>query len=327
MRRSSYMVDASDEPAFRGKNGTVVIAPSALRSRLASRYDASTVVTVRRCGGGRQRTSSALLTDAEGLRRMGLDETVALKIVASHEGALDEAVVHARLRSIFSKARKMAACALHPRICSASVAWRGHPPSVGEHPLLPMRRLAADRLPATADGLASMTLDVLEALAVLHADGLVHMDVKPDNILWDASHGRYVLSDYDLVSHVDDVREELRSIDGASLRVGTPGYHSPTLLGRLDAGYADLCRAAETPLDERAWAARFASVRQRAVQSGLAARTLLPLCDLHSLAMTLYRIGGRAAPAGLLAWLLTTTTLAGARGRFSRSTGRAPTGR
>jgi hypothetical protein len=182
--------------------------------------------------------------------------------------------------------------------------------------LLPMRRLEAGRLPKTQDGLSAMALDVLEALSVMHADGIVHLDVKPDNILWDAVRGRYVLADYDLVSHVDDVRERLMAIEGTALRVGTPGYLSPVLLGRLDSGFAEACRAAETPIDDRAWAARFAAARQRSVQSGLAARALLPLCDLHSLAVTLHRLGGPTAPAGLLAWLLLSTE---GVGTFKRS--------
>ena len=80
--------------------------------------------------------------------------------------------------------------------------------------------------PALAAGLA---LRVLEALAYAHAQGVVHRDVKPDNVLlasgWErCAPGDVRLSDFGVARLVGD------SARTASGVLGTPAYMSPELI-------------------------------------------------------------------------------------------------
>lgn len=60
----------------------------------------------------------------------------------------------------------------------------------------------------------SMTCDLLEGLAAMHGVGILHRDIKPDNILW--VDGRAMLGDIGLISNKLE----------ASM-AGTPGFISP----------------------------------------------------------------------------------------------------
>src|SRR5690606_5463691 len=75
-----------------------------------------------------------------------------------------------------------------------------------------------------------LVLEVVEALAHLHAHGVVHRDVKPENVLVDAQ-GRARLTD--LGVGLDLTSAERLTQSGALL--GTPSYMAPEQLGVLRA--------------------------------------------------------------------------------------------
>ena len=149
----------------------------------------------------------------------GLDRAVALKVIAP-AAAADPAF---RLR--FEREWRLAASLEHPHVVPVHQAGeeRGRL-------FLVMRfvegesleaRLAQGPLhpPAAVEIVAHIAL----ALDAAHARGLVHRDVKPGNILLDASSGWSYLADFGLAI----VRAADARITGSGQFMGTPAYAAP----------------------------------------------------------------------------------------------------
>ncbi|MFO0879751.1 MAG: protein kinase [Gemmataceae bacterium] len=75
--------------------------------------------------------------------------------------------------------------------------------------------------PLTWQFAARYIADVAEALLPLHARQLVHRDIKPDNMLWEARSDETFLADFGITTHV---------ARAAGSIAGTPGYIAPELL-------------------------------------------------------------------------------------------------
>ncbi len=153
-----------------------------------------------------------------------LDVEVAIKLI--HKLTADPELAAKR----FLQEARIAAQLAHPAICRVfdyGRTERGDPFIVSE--LLegePLRRCIEHRRPATAAEAIQMLLPIIDGLSVAHAIGIVHRDVKTENIFLarDAS-GRVQpkLLDFGVARVVDGKREV--SLDGAE--VGSPYYMSP----------------------------------------------------------------------------------------------------
>src|SRR5512140_870904 len=100
-------------------------------------------------------------------------------------------------------------------------------------------RLARDKR-MTPDDAASLGADVAEALAYAHGLGIVHRDVKPENIF--SVSGRAVLADFGIARIVGTPDNPVTDLTGAGMMIGTMSYISPeqsTGEGEID-GRADL---------------------------------------------------------------------------------------
>jgi hypothetical protein len=178
-----------------------------------------------------------------------LKRTVALKLMAP-ELALDQ-----RFRERFSREAELAMSLEHPNVVPIHDAG-----DIDGRLYLAMRLVEGTDLGELLD--AEGALDRARALAICsqvanaldaaHAKGLVHRDVKPSNVLLDASEHAY-LADFGLTRRLD----EHGGTAGEGRSVGTPAYLAPEQIegGSVD-GHADVyslgcllyeCLTGETP--------------------------------------------------------------------------------
>lgn len=167
-----------------------------------------------------------------------LDRTVALKVVRL-AAALPEGEKRERISRLAREARTIARLA-HPHIVGVHAV---HELPDGLAVVMPhvqgptLKQLVAAEGALPPARAARLLADVAEALAHAHAHGLVHRDVKPENVFVEAATGRALLADFG-AARADDADARVTRT-GAT--VGTPAYMSPEQIdgAPLD-GRADL---------------------------------------------------------------------------------------
>ncbi len=148
-----------------------------------------------------------------------LNRLVAVKVMAPHLAS----VVAARKR--FAREARATAAITHPNVMPILQV-----DSSGQLPFLVMPYVDCESLQQRLDRDGAMqlsdvlriTLQVARGLAAAHAQGLVHRDVKPANILLERGVERVMLTDFGLARAVDDA-----TLTHSGLIAGTPHYMSP----------------------------------------------------------------------------------------------------
>jgi serine/threonine-protein kinase len=77
----------------------------------------------------------------------------------------------------------------------------------------------------TIDETRKILREVADALAYAHDRGVVHRDIKPDNILLDAITGRPMVTDFGIARAMDSTGDSRLTATG--MAIGTPAYMSP----------------------------------------------------------------------------------------------------
>jgi serine/threonine-protein kinase len=115
---------------------------------------------------------------------------------------------------------------------------------VGEHDHLPFAVMeylpggslktrggpGTENQPQSPESLRDWLPAIAEALDFIHAQNYLHRDIKPDNILFDAS-GKAKLSDFGIAKGLQAVTGRRETVlTGPGLGIGTPGYMAPEML-------------------------------------------------------------------------------------------------
>ncbi|MBV8459001.1 MAG: protein kinase, partial [Acetobacteraceae bacterium] len=148
-----------------------------------------------------------------------LNRFVAIKVLAPHLTG------GAAARRRFAREAKAAAAVSHEHVVAIHAV-----DAAGKFPYLVMQYVAGKSLQNRIDAEGPLaTIDILRigmqaasGLAAAHAQGLIHRDVKPSNILLENGIERVRLTDFGLALAVDDA-----SMTQSGLIAGTPQYMAP----------------------------------------------------------------------------------------------------
>ena len=159
---------------------------------------------------------------------LALDRDVAIKVLPPEQAGAPQ------LRERFRREARTAARLNHPNIVPLYTfgEFNGLMYFVmgyvaGESLALRLRRDG----PLASDEARPLLAEVADALAYAHRHGVIHRDIKPDNILIDADSGSPRLTDFGIAKAT--LTDTLLTTAGQLM--GTPGYMSPEqALGRLD---------------------------------------------------------------------------------------------
>ena len=147
-------------------------------------------------------------------RDRSLHREVAIKVVRPRFAASAEEAVTRLAREARTVARLQ-----HPNIVTVHAVHRLRDGGLAlVMQLVPGRTLKqaiADEGPLAPERAESILREVAQALAFAHAHGVVHRDVKPENIFLEAGSGRALLADFG-IAHSTEFDSRL-TMDGAAI--------------------------------------------------------------------------------------------------------------
>lgn len=148
-----------------------------------------------------------------------LHRPVAIKVLAPHLAHSGGA------RQRFAREAQSAAAVVHENVVPIH-----NVDAAGKLPFLVMQFVSGESLqsrldregPLGTDEVLRIGTQIAKGLAAAHAQGLVHRDVKPGNVLLEEHVDRVLISDFGLARAADDA-----SVTRSGVIAGTPHYMSP----------------------------------------------------------------------------------------------------
>jgi serine/threonine protein kinase/DNA-binding SARP family transcriptional activator len=129
------------------------------------------------------------------------------------------------------EARSMAQLGLHPNVCD--VKWVGSLENGTPYLVMPFIKgtTLAQRLKAevrlSPEEVRLVVLEVASALEAAHRRGIVHRDVRPDNILREEETGKNILSDFGIAGVLETGDDQGPKLTGTGEFLGDPAFISP----------------------------------------------------------------------------------------------------
>lgn len=148
-----------------------------------------------------------------------LNRYIAVKVLHPH------CATSAGARRRFAREAQAAAAVVHQHVVAIHAVGAHHHPPYLVMPFIPGESLQQrlNRLgPLDVIDVLRIGQQVAEGLAAAHAQGLVHRDIKPGNILLERNVDRVLLTDFGLARAADDA-----SLTQSGVIAGTPQYMSP----------------------------------------------------------------------------------------------------
>ena len=148
-----------------------------------------------------------------------LNRFVAIKMMLPHLATSGAA------RKRFSREGQAAAAVIDDHVLPiyGVSEWQGVPYLVTQYSSgMSLQKRIQDQAPLELKEILRISLQTARGLAAAHAQGLVHRDVKPSNILLDGTVERALLTDFGLARAVDDA-----SLTRSGTITGTPQFMAP----------------------------------------------------------------------------------------------------
>jgi serine/threonine-protein kinase len=194
------------------------------------------LTTLRRATGNRlvveRRLGAGGMAGVFLARHAVLDTPLAIKVLHPHLAREPE------MRTRFRREAEAAARLRHPHVCP--ILDYGWGPGV-EYLVMPflgggsLADTMAGRRTLPAERAAAVTAQAAQGLDYAHRQGVVHRDVKPDNVLFD-EEGHAMVTDFGIASATFHAR-----LTATGRAMGTPHYMSPEqAMGRLLDGRSDV---------------------------------------------------------------------------------------
>ena len=148
-----------------------------------------------------------------------LNRYVAVKVLHPH------CATSAAARRRFAREAQAAAAVVHQHVVAIHAVGVSHHPPYLVMPFVPgesLQQRLTRQGPLDVVDVLRIGQQVAEGLAAAHAQGLVHRDIKPGNILLERNVDRVLLTDFGLARAADDA-----SLTQSGVIAGTPQFMSP----------------------------------------------------------------------------------------------------